>query len=423
MTKHILVSCHSGITPHFSDLVSNTLLFKKEYPEQRIVEEISTKNYKDDSDYQNYPNILKVLKENNYNISNIVCTIPDEYIWSSSNKLRGFDRPEDVRYVQCTTNMDEIVNGEKKGFSDKDAGTLNAYIRFFYDKDTDTMYYYIVKNMGNHRFAMKAMANEGQPFEVLAKVKSHDKSKEFKQEDFIKVEADGHHADADLRASQNENQKFYSGYRSGHPEFVDCFNYLLQKQLNYNGIMKQEYEAAEGDYKKKFDKHENWPNLNSIQGLNKGLTNGLFAKYGKENVDYAIDTIRKAAIKYTKETQINNTIIWVTASSFKSLCDVHENRTVCKHRELQNYILDLFKFSNTNIMQDPMKIKDFTQKGGIKDYNYIAIEKFFKGNVFNNWIKKTQNRKTGYTVDHPGFSHLIDGVTSLLRKQAMSNCL
>lgn len=422
MTKHIVVSCHSGITPHFSDLVSNTLLFKEEYSEQRIAEELSKKKYKDDSDYQNYPNILKVLEENNYDISNIVCTIPDEYIWSSSNKLRGYDRPEEVKYVQCTANLDEKVNGETKGFSDKDAGTLNAYIRFFYDEDTDTMYYYIVKNMGNHRFAMKAMANEGQPFDVLVKVQSHNLQKDLQQDDFIKIEADGHHSDADNRQSQNETQKFYSGYRSGHPQFVECFNYLLQKRLNYNGIMKQEYEAAEGDYKKKFEDYETWPNLNSIQGLNKGLSNGIFAKYGKENVDYAIETLQKAMV-HTKETQINNTILWVTASSFKSLCDVHENKTVCEHRVLQNYIVDLFKYSNKNPMQDDLKLKDFTQKGGIKDYNYIAIEKFFKGNVFNTWIKSKLNRKNGFTTDYPGFQHLINGVTGLLRKQAMSNCL
>ena len=431
MTKYILVGCHSGIEPHFSDLVSNLQLFHKEYPAKRIAEELSLKHYKDDSDYTNYPNITFALKDNDNFIKNLVCTIPSEFIWSSSNKRRGYDRPEEVNYVTNTSNMDEKVNGVRKGYSDKDAGTLNAYIRYYYDKENDIMYLYIVKNMGNHRFAMKAMANEGKSFDVLVKVQSHDFNEQLNQEDFIKIEADGHHSDADNRQSQNETQKFYSGYRSGHHQFVECFNFLLQQRLNYNGIMQQEYEAADNEYKKQFVHkdidgktvtYKDWPNLTSIMGLNKGISNGMFKKYTKENVCYALETIKEAA-KITGETEINNTVIWSTASSFNSLCEKRGHTTTCKHLELKDYIIDLFRYSNENPMQDPLLLSSFTQKGGVKDVNYIAIEMYFKGRVFNTWMKRRRKKDRGYTASDPGFTHLIDGVDKLLRKQAAANCL
>ena len=58
-----------------------------------------------------------------------------------------------------------------------------------------------------------------------------------------------------------------------------------------------------------------------------------------------------------------------------------------------------------------------------KDVNYIAIEMYFKGRVFNTWMKRRRKKDRGYTASDPGFTHLIDGVDKLLRKQAAANCL
>jgi hypothetical protein len=137
---------------------------------------------------------------------------------------------------------------------------------------------------------MKKLANRGQKVNLLFKIKFHDLDKNLNKDDFITIESDAHHSDADDRQSQNETQKFMSGYRAKRKELLDCFNYLKTNEIEYEGIMQLE----------RVENSKNWPSLTSIMGFNKGQGNGIFKKFGDTNVNAAIGTA-KEIVKITKE--------------------------------------------------------------------------------------------------------------------------
>ena len=92
------------------------------------------------------------------------------------------------------------------------------YIRYDID-EFGNIKVYCVKNMGNHRFWMKKLANRGASCEYLMKVKFHEGIVDtaLTQEDFIRIEAAAHHADAGDRNTQVEGQKFASGLAAKIP--------------------------------------------------------------------------------------------------------------------------------------------------------------------------------------------------------------
>ena len=79
-----------------------------------------------------------------------------------------------------------------------------------------------------------------------------------------------------------------------------------------NGLMAQEGFCKSGE----------WPVIHSIQGLRDGMSNGMFKKYGYENVKAAIGTCSKLS-KITGEDGFSYSAISVLSLLYRSLTDDH----------------------------------------------------------------------------------------------------
>ena len=417
MKNVIIVSYDSNHRQrHFPDLLSNLHLFNKQYDEAALKD---LPDWNDNSDYSNYPVIEEVVKNFNPETDNnktFVCRIRDNQIFTSDSTLGGYDRGTQTSDQKCRDNLNQLSpnTGEPKGFDDDDAGTLNAYIRYYKDKN-GTYHFYVVKNMGNHRFWMKKLAAKGESVELLVKVKFHKLEDNLKQSDFITIESDAHHSDAGDRQSQNEGQKFHSGLRAKRKEIVDCYNFLLENELNYQGIMELE----------KIKMKEKWPTLSSIMGFNKGDGNGIFKKYGETNVVAAIGVAKKIAKKVTKETIIPNSAIWCFSSMFKSLTEIHgttNQPAIFDRKQLSNFFYEYFKDQNTSSMfrRRKLTLNDLSQSGGIKDFNYICADTFWKDGAIVEYLRNIKDRQNGFTPKHPCMEHFLGQITPLIRKQAVA---
>jgi len=411
-----IVSYDSKHKPHFSDLLSNLELFNSKYDEAALK---SLPTWNDNSDYSNYPSFDEVVKTFNPETDNnktFVCRVKDGQIWTSDSTLGGYDRGADTSDQKCKDNLNQTLYGsdEPKGFDDDDAGTLNAYVRYYKDRN-GVIHFYLTKNMGNHRFWMKKLANRGDTVELLVKVKFHKFEDNLKQSDFITIESDAHHSDAGDRQSQNEGQKFHSGYRAKRKELVDCFNFLFQNELNYQGIMELE----------KVENANTWPSLSSIMGFNKGDGNGIFKKYGETNVVAAVGTAKKIAKKVTKETIIPNSAIWCFASMFKSFTESHGTTgqpPLFDRQELSDFFYEYFKDQNVSSMfrRRKLTLGDLSQSGGIKDFNYICADTFWRDGAIVEYLRSIKDRQNGFTSKHPCMEHFLGQITPLIRKQAVN---
>lgn len=415
MINYSLVN--SGQKLHFTDLLSNRSIFDEKYS----VEELhKLPDWNDNSDYSSYTPIEDILNNFDPDIDEgrtYTCLIGDEYIFTSDSSKGGFDRGSQTSDEKCRQNLNQTINGsdEPKGFDDNAAGILNAYIRYYVDKNGH-IYFYVVKNMGNHRLWMKLLTHKGKKVKLPFKIKFHKLSEKLEQSDFIRIEADAHHSDAGDRQSQNENQKFYSGLLSNRKEFLDAFSYLQKHRIEYAGIMKQQnIEGCDG-----------WPILNSIYLLNKGFGNGIFKDYKETNVDWAMKTAREIALKVTKEEVIPNSAIRCFASMFYYLTEQFSDSSgkLCSSLfdkdELKDFFVLFFKEKNTTSIfrKNKLLLKDLSISSGVKDINYICASIFWNEGAIIEYFKTTKNRNNGFKSGNPNMNNFIQDIDVFFRKSA-----
>lgn len=400
----------------FSDLINNNNYFHSIYDEAKL---ICLDNYNDNSNYNSYPTLEEIVK--NYNPiedkgKTFVCTVKDNQIFTSDSSTGGYDRLTQVSDKKCRENLNQPLFGsnEAKGFDDNDAGTLNGFIRFF-KGENEKIYLYLVKNMGNHRFWMKKLAHRGESVVLLFKVKFHDLDLNLNQDNFITIESDAHHSDAGDRQSQNETQKFMSGFRAKRNETVECFNFLKENELEYAGVMQLE----------KISGSEKWPSLTSIMGFNQGMSNGIFKKYKDINVLAAIG-VAKSVAKITKETIIPNSSIWCLASMFDSLSENKgtspTSSALFNKDQLRKFFIAFFRENNKTspFRRNKLKLADLVQSQGVKDYNFINCDIFWKDGAIVEYLTHIKDRQNGFTPNHPSMQHLLNQITPILRKTATS---
>ena len=434
MKNYRIVSYDSKHKPQFNDLTSNNNLFNKKYPESELN---NLGKYKDNSDYSNYPTFEEVVANFNPETDSgksFICRVKDHQIWTSDSTLGGYDRASQVDYTKCLTNLQQAIYGsdEPKGFVDEDAGVLNGYVRYIPDKYIKDLYnLYLTKNMGNHRFVMKKLANKGNSVDYLMKVFFHNFKDNLTQKDFITIESDGHHSDAGDRKSQKETQKFHSGFRAKRKEAVECFNFLRKSELNYEGIMELEkIDTNINVYLNGKKVSRKWPALSSIMDLNKGEGNGYFKKYGDVNVSAAVGVARKIATTITGEEEILNSAIKGFASMFKSLTEWHgtdAREPLFDRLDLSNFFIEFFKENNKTSMfrRKKLTLADMTVSGGIKDINYICAEIFWRDGAIIEYYRQMttkhngKKRTNGFTNTHPCMTHFLGQITPLIRKEAV----
>lgn len=402
------------------DLSSNLNLFKESYDEAAI---LALPKYGDNSDYSAYKSFEQIVKDYNP-ITDVeksfVCRVKDSYVFSSDSKKGGYDRCSQVSDKKCRDNLNQTRpnSSEVKGFDDNDAGILNAMVRY-YKKYDGTTVVILVKNMGNHRFWMKKIANPNGECELLMKVKfhagMHDMNKNLTIPQQMEIEADAHHSDAGDRQSQNEKQKLHSGYISGRPEFVFCINFLKKNKINYDGIMQQLNEPGS----------DKWPIISSVMGLNKGDGNGIFKEYGDSNVVSAITAMKKVN-EHTGDSILPNTPLWCFALMFKTLTEPHGTKDPLWTKEdLTKFFVEFYKAHGKSVFRSSqLKLSDLAQSVGVKSYAYICAETFWKGGAIREYYRgqvKGNDNYTHFTQNHPALQNMfINKSDSLIRKQLVS---
>lgn len=363
-------------SPLYSDLVNNKQLFDDCFDES----ELSKLSYKDNSDYSHYQHIDDFLQQDFSDDDldkSYVIQVPIDYIWSSEKTKGGFDRSK-----WANQNKDQNISnlntpnggGNPKGYNEADAGILAGVLRPgpIIDGSCD---WQLVKYIGNNRIVKKLIANNGKITNVLMSVRFHERG--LSREEYIRVEAERHTTDAGDRSGQNESQKFASSYRSGRKTAVECFNFLKNEKLNYDGIM--QIENVEGA--------DDFLNITSLSGLKEGVGNGFFKRFGESNVLAAIGTVRQVA-KVTGETHIGMSPIECLSIMFQCFTEHGKSEfattMMFTKEELQEFFVAYFtKQNDTSDMfsgngnKSQFLLKHLNANGSIKCMVYIGASKFW----------------------------------------------
>jgi hypothetical protein len=363
-------------SPLYSDLVNNKQLFDDCFDES----ELSKLSYKDNSDYSHYQHIDDFLQQDFSDDDldkSYVIQVPIDYIWSSEKTKGGFDRSK-----WANQNKDQNISnlntpnggGNPKGYNEADAGILAGVLRPgpIIDGSCD---WQLVKYIGNNRIVKKLIANNGKITNVLMSVRFHEQG--LSREEYIRVEAERHTTDAGDRSGQNESQKFASSYRSGRKTAVECFNFLKNEKLNYDGIM--QIENVEGA--------DDFLNITSLSGLKEGVGNGFFKRFGESNVLAAIGTVRQVA-KVTGETHIGMSPIECLSIMFQCFTEHGKSEfattMMFTKEELQEFFVAYFtKQNDTSDMfsgngnKSQFLLKHLNANGSIKCMVYIGASKFW----------------------------------------------
>ena len=427
--------------PTQSDLVSNLTIFNEEYDSKRLSE---IENFEDDSDYSNYPTLEKVLDNydaEKYKGKSFTVRVKDKHIFSSSDLLGGYDRPESLRFPsndsKCRINLRKpFGDQEHRGFRDEDCGTLNGFIRvemdnseLFDDLLSTTKYIFtLVKNMGNHRVWMKKIVAKGKPTEFLMKIMFHPVSTIANPIDWIRIESDGHTSDADARMSQNEGQKFVSSLASQDRNAVECFNFLKEMKLEYipnkvsRGVMALAGVVPEG---------ETWIKISSIQGLKDGIGNGLFKEFGETNIRWAIKTL-KDVCKITGESSFSYTALKVLSTMYKSFTESHARPdqkqfgSIFTQKQLDTFFMKFYKAaakSDNDFGSDTEKygkLCNLTQTKDMKDMVFLAADAYWPKIV--GYYKKNVSKGDGlygFSYKHPCVEYFLGQAGKMTYKEVL----
>jgi len=438
----------------YSDLVSNLTIFNQEYKSKKLSE---LEDLPDNSDYSNYQTLEELIERydpETFSGKSFVVRVKDNQIWSSCGEYGGYDRPQHLRNESSDSKARENIRepygeeGLPKGFRDEDCGTLNAFIRVkevvknSIDEALSNAEYEctLVKNMGNSRFWMKKMVSRGNNCEYLIKVMFHPLSLSLPTDNsenilkkYQRIESDGHYTDADNRAAQNEPQKIVSAYSKGKKEVVECINWLKKHKIEYVisksgvGIMNLQSKSVPEDQKKDWNPKKDWITISSVQGLKDGLGNGLFKKYGTDNLNWTISTC-KSICKITKEDSFSYSVVNVIALMFRSLTDNHStpdkrSTTLFTKPQLKEFFE---KYFESNMRADDdfgnegerySKLSDLSQSTGLKSWSYIAAAAFWP--KIRGFYKKSVNKGQGvqaFSDRNPCIEYLVGKSDKILRK-------
>ena len=385
----------------FSDLTNNYTLFHNHYS-QADISKFDWMDHAPMGYYSNHSHIDELMDNLPVDYMNreFVVRVPISYIYSSEEELGGYDRPywtRDHGDRICRINLN-VPNGDgkPKGFSPKAAGVLSGWLR-----PCGNGKYILVKDLGNNRVWNKLLAGKGQDTEVIMNVRFHD---EADLETYMEIESENHTTDAGNRSTQNEHQKFVSSFRANRLHAVQCYDYIRSKKLDYKKIM--EIDGV------KTPNEAGWLELRSLSGLKEGSGNGFFKKYGDENVNSAIDTMRDIAINTTGDTVLNAE----TIRSFSIMYSIWTNYGIKKNsspvftkEQLNLFFKVFFKKKNPEqtSMSSDMDLLDDSEGSfplntisvsvSIKDPVLICAKYFWPSIV--TFYKKLNKVKIGFTAD------------------------
>lgn len=372
--------------PLYSDLVNNFEEFHKVTSPEDLLK-IRGK-WGDDSDYSNertIEDLLENLTEDDLNRFHIV-TVDIKDIYSSEKSLGGCDRPLWSITNQSAKKQQHKSLDRQKKYHTEAAQILSAKLR---PHPTKEGCYQVVKFIGNNRLVMKLLVNNGESTRVLVRVSFHKPG--MTQKEYIREESELHSTDAGERSGQNEDQKFVSGFRAGKPAEVHAYNLLRKHQFNYNGIMQQ--EGVEGS--------ENWICISSLHGIKDGQGNGIFKKYGENNVDRSFETVKKIS-EITGEKAVGASPIESLALMyyvFTKYGKTQGSKQLFTPEELEDFFIELWKDGNRDSVfgKNELMINDISKTGSVKDIAYICGHTFWP-KVVQYW-KLINGKQIGFSTD------------------------
>ena len=352
----------------YGDLVNNFQLFHDNITAKELAD---LPNWKDNTDYSHHPHIddfLEDVSEEDMERAHIV-RCPIEYIFSSEESLGGFDRP-----IWANTKGDpkqranlNIPNGDgkPKGYVEADAGVLAGYLRPYSGE------WNLVKFIGNNRVRMKLLVTRGGKTEVLIEIRFHKTG--LSVDDYIELESERHTTDAGDRSGQNEVQKFTSAFRSNRKDAVECFHFLKNNELDFNGIMKLEGIDT-----------TDFLEITSLGGIKDGRSNGYFRRFGEINVQSAVGTIHRLA-HITNEKSFGSSQLIAFSMMFKCFTEYGKKETsptsMFTREELQNFFVEFYTEMNSSQAawkkKKTLLLSDLNASGTLKDMAYMNVMTFW----------------------------------------------
>lgn len=424
-SKSLIYSDCSELThPLFSDLVNNEYLFNEYYLKNK--KNNVNETWSDDSDYSLYPKLKDIAHEivaNPWKYKDITVVVSSEDIYSSSRQRGGFDRPEDLQsnggYEKATESLRITnANGQPRGFISANCPTMNGFIRWHYDKKGNITGFTVVKGMGNHRFVLKKRANGGKSTYMLIKLHFHPVNPNETLADIIRRESDSHHTDAQNQQGQTEEQKAYSGYKSGRKEYVELVNFFKELQIDYAGILKQENLLLDP---------ENTPTITSISRLNGGLSSGVFKKLGYYNVRWALETAREISLHPSQKDElksISHSAVMCFANLYhffteEFLSSNRDQTPIMTKEQLKFFLVKTFTTPPTE-WDKPMALRDLSQTGSQKDYNVInsvylidKLNTYYKARVPT---KTGERRKNGFGMENTALIAFFNSISDTIMR-------
>lgn len=405
--------------PLFPDLVNNEYLFNFYYLNKKVD---TTQTWSDDSDYSSYvylPDIIDDILKNPSKYKDFTARVPSDWIYTSSKKIGGYDRPEDLLvnggYETATESLKQKDRFNKeRGFISADCPTMNGFLRWHYDKKGKVVGFTIVKNMGNHRFVLKKRSNGGKTVELLIKLHAHPVDPNESLEDIQCRESDSHHTDAQNQRGQTEEQKAYSGFKAKRKEYLELVDLLRDLQIDYGDILKQA---------NLLDDSNNTPSISSVSKMNGGINSGVFSSLGFENVKWALATAREIALHDEQKEhllKISHSAVMCFSNLYYYFTENFGDQTpIMSKMELRVFLLSTFT-TRASKWKKVMSLNDLNQSGGQKDYNVINAVTLLKdlNDYYVEMIptKASTKRKRGLGMENPAMKSFFNSITDRLQR-------
>ena len=368
------------------------------------------------------------------------CRILASQTWSSEKSIydenldsTGYDRPITQTMNQSLhlshLRQKDKETSESKGFTNHDCMMLAGLVRIKHCDDKIEVT--ITKPEGNGRIVKGLITSKGEDMYFPYQVSFHEEN--LSEKEMHKVEAKMHHTDAEERSTQNESQKFSSGYNAGVPEYVFCYNFLWELELDFDGVM---------NAKRKAQGLKPWKQVSSISMINRGENEGMFKKAkngitlhpqqpGYEFTRLAHIVAKKMAEK-TKEDIIFSSAIQAIASMFHSLCqdfnrlakNPSSKGPLFTEQQLEDYLIQFAEDAEIlyniklecekiqgrpiGVMKDTFKLKDLALTPSTKSIEAICVRVFWKDKHITNWWMNIKKSARGFSEENPNIIHFVN---------------
>jgi hypothetical protein len=273
--------------------------------------------------------------------------------------------------------------------------------------------------MGNHRFILKKRANGGKTTELLMKLHFHPVDSKESFTSILRRESDSHHTDAQNQQGQTEEQKAYSGYKSGRKEYIELIHFLRDLQIDYAYILKQENMLKDP---------KNTPRLTSISKMNGGINSGIFKKLGFDNMKWALETAKEISL-HPEQSESLRVISHSAVMCFANLyyyftSELGDQTPLMSKGDLRFFLFSTFT-SKTKSWSSVMKLSDLNQSASQKDHNVVNAVKFLRD--LNDYYiaeiptKAGARRKNGFGMENAAIKSFFNSITDVLQRNFAIN--